>query len=470
MAISRAWERGSARGVDGKPACRLSGNGCPHFHFGKAIILTFLFAVLVSAASAIAAAEEVDARVESRDGAANPELETGADFSNQVAAKEAVRQGNSKETNSADSQKEDEKKKEKEEKSGEFVAAPIPISSPAIGTGLEWAVGYMFRLNKEDKETSRSVFGAGGLFTNNGSRAIAFGGRFYGKNDKYRLTAAGGGAKINANIYGVGKLAGDRGLYLPLQFKGAALIAEPLFFRLHKGVYLGARFQYRDLTLSLNRDELEPPANGDTDLPPALEEIRNEVSDFFKQRTVSLGPRFQWDTRDNAYYPLKGFFLDSGIDLFGENIGSKWTYQYTKIAFNKYTSIAKRQILAYRAMGCLATGDHVPIYDLCLFGTSSDLRGYTAGRYQDRRMFATQAEYRLNMPPKKILERVGLVFFGGFGGVGSKFSDIGWSDLLPAAGGGLRFRLTNKDRVNFRVDYGIGKGGHTFSMGIGEAF
>ena len=121
-------------------------------------------------------------------------------------------------------------------------------------------------------------------------------------------------------------------------------------------------------------------------------------------------------------------------------------------------------------MGCLATGDHVPIYDLCLFGTSSDLRGYTAGRYQDRRMFATQAEYRLNMPPKKILERVGFVFFGGFGGVGSKFSDIGWSDLLPAAGGGLRFRLTNKDRVNFRVDYGIGKGGHTFSMGIGEAF
>ena len=316
MAISRAWERWSARGIGGKPTCGFSGNGCTHLHFGKVIILTFLFAVTVSVASAIAAAEEVDARVESRDGAANPELETGTDFSNQAAATEAVRQGTSPKPDPADSQKEGEKKKKKEEKSGEFVAAPIPISSPAIGTGLEWAVGYMFRLDKEDKETSRSVFGAGGLFTNNGSRAIAFGGRFYAKNDKYRLTAAGGGAKINANIYGVGKLAGDRGLYLPLQFKGAAVIAEPLFFRLRKGVYLGARFQYRDLTLSLNRDELEPPPDGGTDLPPALEEIRNEVSDFFKQRTVSLGPRFQWDTRDNAYYPLKGFFLDSGIDLF----------------------------------------------------------------------------------------------------------------------------------------------------------
>jgi hypothetical protein len=85
-------------------------------------------------------------------------------------------------------------------------------------------------------------------------------------------------------------------------------------------------------------------------------------------------------------------------------------------------------------------------------------------------MFATQAEYRLNMPSKKILERFGLVFFGGFGGVGSKFSDIGWGDLLPAGGGGLRFRLTNKDKVNFRFDYAIGRVGHTFIMGIGEAF
>jgi hypothetical protein len=85
-------------------------------------------------------------------------------------------------------------------------------------------------------------------------------------------------------------------------------------------------------------------------------------------------------------------------------------------------------------------------------------------------MFATQAEYRLNMPPKKILDRMGLVFFGGFGGVAGKFTDMAWGDLLPAGGGGFRFRLTRNERVNFRIDYGIGRVGHTFTMGIGEAF
>jgi hypothetical protein len=85
-------------------------------------------------------------------------------------------------------------------------------------------------------------------------------------------------------------------------------------------------------------------------------------------------------------------------------------------------------------------------------------------------MFATQAEYRTGMPIKGFPGRFGLVFFGGFGGLGEKFGDIGFSDLLPAGGGGLRFRLTKKNHINFRADYGIGKEGHTFSMGVGEAF
>ena len=85
-------------------------------------------------------------------------------------------------------------------------------------------------------------------------------------------------------------------------------------------------------------------------------------------------------------------------------------------------------------------------------------------------MFATQAEYRLTLPPRKILGRFGLVAFGGVGGVAAEFSDLSWDSLLPAGGGGIRFRLTNKNKINFRVDYGVGKVGHTWSVGVAEAF
>ena len=85
-------------------------------------------------------------------------------------------------------------------------------------------------------------------------------------------------------------------------------------------------------------------------------------------------------------------------------------------------------------------------------------------------MFATQAEYRLMFPVQGFLGRFGVVAFAGFGGVGESFSDIGFHDLLPAGGGGLRFRLTKENAIHFRVDYGIGKVGQTLSIGVMEAF
>jgi len=133
-------------------------------------------------------------------------------------------------------------------------------------------------------------------------------------------------------------------------------------------------------------------------------------------------------------------------------------------------SLGEYQVLAFRGMGCAAAGDRVPIYDLCLFGTMNDLRGYPGGRYQDRRMFATQAEYRFTFPSQGFMGRFGVVGFGGFGGVGRSFSDIGWSELLPGGGGGVRFRLLKKQPINFRVDYGFGKVGNTLSIGVLEAF
>ena len=344
MTASRKWHNWFTTRTF--PADRLSGVNHRCFLFSQAAILAFLFAVLVSPASVLAGMPEQDQTV-GKEQEAPPKTGPG-------------------DTPNAEQQK--------KEKRGEWVAAPIPLVNPAIGAGLAWAVGYVFPFSRQDKLSPNSVVGVGGLFTNNGSRALAAGGRLYFKEDKYRLTIAGGGAKINADIYGIGKLAGDRGLYLPLTFSGSAFLAEPLFFRIRKSVHIGARFQYRNLNMTLNEEDLNLPAGGD--LPPSLQGVLDEIApNLAQQRTVSVGPRFQWDTRDNTYYPRKGIFLDSGIDLFAEAIGSKFTYQYYKVAFNKYMSLGKSQVIAIRGMGCAAAGDHVPLYDLCRFGSSNDLRG-----------------------------------------------------------------------------------------------
>jgi hypothetical protein len=68
-----------------------------------------------------------------------------------------------------------------------------------------------------------------------------------------------------------------------------------------------------------------------------------------------------------------------------------------KPSFNKYWSLSDKRVLAYNVFFC-STGGQPPFYGNCIYGANNELRGYTAGRYLDRYMFATQMEYRLVLP------------------------------------------------------------------------
>src|SRR6185295_10940972 len=109
--------------------------------------------------------------------------------------------------------------------------------------------------------------------------------------------------------------------------------------------------------------------------------------------TAAIGVHVQRDKRDSTFYPTRGSLLDITADFFDQWLGSKRQYQVYKVAYNAYRAIGEKQVLAYRGMIC-AANQSVPFYDLCLYGTRSDLRGYTGGEFQNRRQFATQAEYR----------------------------------------------------------------------------
>ena len=132
--------------------------------------------------------------------------------------------------------------------------------------------------------------------------------------------------------------------------------------------------------------------------------------------------------------------------------------------FNKYLSLGEKQVLAYNLFVC-GTGGAPPFYGNCIYGARNELRGYTAGRYLDRVMFATQAEYRL-----VLRWRFGVVGFGGIGGIAPSIGEFRIDQLLPAGGTGIRFLLTKKFHVNLRTDFGWGKDNFTWSMGVGEAF
>ena len=121
-------------------------------------------------------------------------------------------------------------------------------------------------------------------------------------------------------------------------------------------------------------------------------------------------------------------------------------------------------MLALRGYLCQVS-DRTPLFDLCMFGSNSDLRGYETGRYRDRTMFAAQAEYRF-----PLAGRFGGVVFGGTGKVAPSFGDMGDQPDLPSIGFGLRWLAAEKARVNLSVDVARGRDSTSLYVYVKEAF
>lgn len=339
--------------------------------------------------------------------------------------------------------------KPKRIKRGSIIPAPIPVTSPTLGYGLILGVGYVFRLKMNDKVSPPSMIGAAAAFTNSGSRGFVVGGKLYFAENKYQTTFAVGSGRARYDFYGIGLRPGQPGAYVRIHQGGTIFFTE--FLRnVWKNIFIGPRYQYRKLTAST---EAATAPGGFA--VPAID--RDAV-------TSSLGFHLARDLRDNSFYPTKGSLWNITGDFFAKGLGSNRNYQVFKASYNGYRPIGKKQVLAYRGSVC-SVSDATPFFDLCFFGSSSDLRGYTTGQFQNHRMFAAQVEYR-----RELRWRLGLVGFAGFGGVARRWNDFEFGELLPAAGVGLRIQLDKKNRINYRIDWGYGRAGSTVTMSVTEAF
>lgn len=339
--------------------------------------------------------------------------------------------------------------KPKKPKRGQLIIAPIPITSPAVGSGLVLAVGYVFQLNQKDKLSPPSTVGLAGAFTSSGSRGGALGGRLYFSENKYQTTFALAKGRANFDFFGIGRIPGREPISVPLKMGGTIFFGE--FLRnVGKDIFIGPRYQRRSLYTRLDG----PQTPGGFEIPPI----------DLKSVSAALGIHVQRDKRDSTFYPTKGSLFNMTGDFFATALGSRRHYQTYKVSYSGYRELAPKQILAYQGMICSAN-QNVPFYDLCLYGTQSNLRGYTGGEFQNRRMFATQAEYR-----RELKGRLGVVGFGGVGGIARRWNAFRTDELLPAAGAGLRFKLDKKNHINYRIDWAVGREGHTLSIGVGEAF
>ncbi len=140
------------------------------------------------------------------------------------------------------------------------------------------------------------------------------------------------------------------------------------------------------------------------------------------------GLSLTYDSRNNAFAPDKGGFLQVFFNHFSPVLGSDFRYTNYVIDFRRFIRLYRQQVLAIQAYGFFNAGD-VPLRSLASFGGSNSMRGFYDGRYRSKNQVVAQAEYRV-----PLFWRIGAVGFVGIGNVGSQFSDLNFQDLNTPMG------------------------------------
>ena len=180
-------------------------------------------------------------------------------------------------------------------------------------------------------------------------------------------------------------------------------------------------------------------------LPPDFPELVLDV------QTLSLGFKVMRDTRDSLFYPRHGSWADFNAAFYREGIGSDFDFEKYMGSFNIYRSLNRHQVIAARVSMCAVNGD-TPFFDLCYLGMEEDLRGYRMGLFQDERMLAAQAEYRL-----ELFWRFSVVGFFGVGQVATGFDQFKKANWLPGGGFGFRILVAKENHINLRIDFAWGR-------------
>ncbi len=334
---------------------------------------------------------------------------------------------------------------EKKGTKGEFVVAPIPISDPAVGTGLGVTTVYTFATRKTEHPSPPATVGGGAFYTSNGSWGGAVGGKLYLAEDRYRITFGATVGSFNYDLFAAG--ANRESIPITQELDG---VLGQFLVGLGKRWYAGLRATW--MTTKVSRQH-----PSETPIPVPHDQLDSTL--------LGLGVRVERDSRNSVFYPTAG----SRFQLYATHndtaLGSDFTYTKSWLLYTTYLTLSEPLVLAVEGAGCYAT-DGGPFYSRCMFGSKNLLRGYTVGQFLNTWTVAAQAEARWLFANRWI----GTGFVG-VGEIQPAFPKSAETDSLPAAGIGLHWIAAPENMITVRAEYAIGEGGlHGFYVAIGQAF
>jgi hypothetical protein len=332
-----------------------------------------------------------------------------------------------------------------------IVLFPVIVKSPEYIWGAGGAGTYFFKVGKKDSLTRTSSIKAVTFATLRKQLIVASEAYVFFPGEHYILYVTTSLTRFPDKFWGLGNETPSTNVenYSISQYSVAPKINRKIFSDLYGGI--GYEFQ--------------KVFNFDYDRAGESLFDRENITGRDGGKTSAIGFIISWDSRDHAFSPTQGLFVQYYQSFYDKKIGSDFTFKTYAVDVRKYFQLKPEMTLAFQANVIASTGN-TPIRNMANIGSSSFMRGYYEGRYTDKNLLAFQSELRF-----KVYRRWGLTTFGGFGKVGHRLKEILIAQhLKPSYGLGLRYSLKPKERLNLRVDTGFGRKSHGTYLNIGEAF
>lgn len=329
---------------------------------------------------------------------------------------------------------------------GQFLAVPIPVSNPTIGTGLQVALLYLHpEAPDSGNDTPNGTTGIGAMYTDTESSVYGLFHDDYLFDDKLRLRGGFGVSDVNIDYYGSNIDPGLDDSRLEYNLKSNFGMLQTLA-RIPgtQNWFAGLRAMGMQADISFDLGDFFE------NLPP-----------FSADMTIAnLAIVSNYDTRDNNYYPTSGRYFQASFAKDDESFGSDYNFNRYSTSYNQYFALNEANVIAVRGVATEVSGD-IPFFLL----PSLDMRGFSSGRYQDEAVMSAHIEWRHKFSP-----RWGFIVSAEAGKVGDSIGELSDRDTITSVGAGIRWQVSKDQPMHLGIDVGYSGDESAIYIQIGERF
>lgn len=367
---------------------------------------------------------------------------------------------------------------EKKEKKVDINILPVVATNPTVGVlfgvlpGVNWNMG-------EEETTRNSTALIGIYYTTLNQLFTSVRANAFTKEDKFNLltdirfnlnaqpTYGLGSVLDKSTLVGGGDIPSDNP-YPPFQQQEMMYFNNFRFYQTvqkrHKQTNLFYGVGYHlDIFWAIDDRQL------DLDATPQrithhyrYQSIKGLPTDKYSQSGLSANATF--DSRDNVVNPYEGQLAAISLRAFPEFLGSTTNASQLWMEYRTYVNLVKsrpRNVLAFWGYGWFVTSGTSPYLALPAIGWDMFARSgrpYTQGRIRGEDLVYAETEWRF--PLQRDKDKWGGVLFLNTSTASSRTENINaFSNFVFGYGGGLRFMINEKKRVNLGLDYGFGANG-----------